>query len=163
MAHVENDRPDLLIRQQALRSRHAGRPKSVFDDPFELAIAIGLHWRGSERGCRRRHAGSERYAIARSIETMASIAVAGVRGASEVDICGSCGQWICLTAVWNEQPPLGAHGHIGLRLAGWGGPAAAQQGRGDEKKEAGYSKCRFDCHFEGRFYLNYWKRGPRIL
>lgn len=50
------ERPDLLIRKNALRAR---RPEAIVDNPFQLPVAARLHVCGRKERHGRRHAGYE--------------------------------------------------------------------------------------------------------
>src|SRR6202051_1491943 len=43
IAQEENNRPDLLIAQRPLRSRHARGKDAVIDNPLQLPIRVSLH------------------------------------------------------------------------------------------------------------------------
>src|ERR1700738_5150309 len=55
IAQEENNRPDLLIAQRSLRSRHAGGKDAVIDNPLQLPIRVSLNLLRSQRRHRRRH------------------------------------------------------------------------------------------------------------
>src|ERR1700722_9304468 len=43
VAHVRDDRPELIVAQSPLRARHAGRPDAVIEDPFQLPVGEALN------------------------------------------------------------------------------------------------------------------------
>src|SRR5947209_15985761 len=75
MAHVEHYFPHLIIVQNAVPSRHAGRPDAILDDPLQLPIFVFLYLAGREISYRRRHLGSKRDAGILAVKAMTNLAV----------------------------------------------------------------------------------------
>src|SRR5215469_12111865 len=75
MAEVGDDRPHLVITQDALGPRHPRWADAVIDDPFQLPVGILLHVLRGERWDRRRHAVGEWDSGVLSIEPVTGRAV----------------------------------------------------------------------------------------
>jgi hypothetical protein len=117
MTDVADDRPDLLVAQDAFRSGHAAGAYAVVDHPFELAVGVALDvCRGKGRDLRR-HSIGEGNAGVLSIETMACDAIVSKGFLALSSGFGIIGQRVFLRLVTNEEIVLRRYDEVSFQRA----------------------------------------------
>ena len=117
VADIYDDGPDFVVAQNSVCSRHSAGPQSVFDHPEKLAVAVGLHGLGRQRGKRWRHGIRKRHSCALAVESVADVAVVRKSLFSAENVLRGCGHRISRPFVLDKKMVFRGVYHQCLELA----------------------------------------------
>jgi hypothetical protein len=135
MANVVNNRPDFLIPQNALGSRHSRRKNAVINNPLQLSIAIALHGRRTEKRRGRRHLLGKGDPRILPIKPMANHAVIRKTLAAGSDILRSRRQRVSVIFPANRDVGLNELGELRFHRSGL--PNLAPEAHQNAREKAG--------------------------
>ena len=131
-----DDRPHLLIVQDSLPRRHAGREDAVLDDRLELAVRVRLDLVRDQQWDRRGHAVRERDPGVLAVESMTGDAVPREEIEPLRDGCLGRGERVPVAPAADRDVPLDSGGEGPLKAAGWSGLAAREHQEQDGRESS---------------------------
>lgn len=126
MPQKHNDRPKLVVAEDALRAGHSGWVDSIIENPFELAVGVTLYILRRQRWNRWRDMIDEGDARILPIVAVAGNAVMRKRLPALFPVLVRVRQRILLVLITNKQVMLGEGDRFGFNFVRRGGLATGQ-------------------------------------